>query len=330
MKILAIFLAASLHLLGGPSTDAQSKRTDSPAATRTQAIVARDGFAYIGQTGGLVIRDVSDPTRPVDLSWLSLPATVSDIVLDGSHAFLAIGSRGLVIADISDPEAPVERARLDTDGKVKRIVRAGAYAFVADGVNGLLVVNVSALDDPRVVARISTGGDLRAVAVQGELLAIAEGDGGARVFSLRHPNNPRELRKLEARFSARDVCWIGDRLFVAAGREGTAIYEPRVSSRALSFLPPVRSAQHVACSGSLVAVSNLGSAIQLFDAAGEGPPQERSRLRIHRSAPIGHTTFEGTRLWIAVDLAGMGLLDASDAENPVRILPRQREFKVSD
>ena len=193
--------------------------------------------------------------------------------------------------------------------------------------DGVLVVDLSSLDDPRVVARISTSGDLRAVAVRGELLAIAEGHSGARVFSLRRPDNPRELKRLDTRFPARDVCWIEDRLFVAAGREGTAVYEPRVSVRPLTFLPPVRSAQHVACGEALVAVSNLGSAIQLFDAAGES--QERSRLRVHRTAPIGRADFDGTRLWIAVDIAGMGLLDVSDADDPVRILPRRREFKVS-
>ena len=329
MRTLAIFLAASLHALVCSSTDAQSKSADPAAATRTDVIVARDGLAYVGQTGGLVIRDVSDPTRPTDLSWLPLPATVSDVVLHGTHAFLAVGTRGLVIADIGDPEAPVERARLDTEGKVKRIAHVGSYIFLADGVNGLLVVDISSLDDPRVVTRISTSGELRAVAVSGELLAIAEGHGGARVLSLRRPDNPRELRKLDTRFPARDVCWIGERLFVAAGREGTALYEPRVSARPLTFLPPVRSAQHVACGETLIAVSNLGSAIQLFDAAGDGPPQERSRLRVHRSAPIGRTGFDGTRLWIAVDVAGMGLLDVSDADNPERILPRRREFKVS-
>jgi hypothetical protein len=327
MKILAIFLAASLHALVGLSTDAQSKSAATAAATRTDVIVARDGLVYVGQTGGMVIRDVSDPTRPVDLSWLPLPSTVSDIVIDDSIAFLAAGTRGLVIADISDPENPVERARLDTDGKVKRIARTGKYMFLADGVNGLLVVDLSSLDDPRICARISTSGDLRAVAISGELLAIAEGHGGARVFSLRRPDNPRELKRLDARFSARDVCWIEDRLFVAAGSKGTAVYEPRTSARPLMFLPPVRSAQHVSCSENLLAVSNLGSAIQLFDV--EDPPQERSRLRIHRSAPIGRAGFDGTRLWIATDVAGMGMLDVADADNPVRVLPRAREFKVN-
>ena len=224
------------------------------------------------------------------------------------------------------PTAPIVAAC----GKVSPLARGGAYLFVADGVTGLLVVKLASLDDLRLVARISTGGDLRAVAVHGELLVIAEGQGGARVFSIRRPDNPRELRRLETRFSARDVCWIGERLFVAAGREGTAIYEPRTSSRPLTFLPPVRSAQHVTCGETLVAVSNLGSVIQLFDAAGDAPSQERSRIRMHRTVPIGRTTFEGTRLWIAVDIAGMGLLDVSDPDNPVRILPRRREFKVPD
>lgn len=333
MRILTVLLAVLLHGVAGGSADAQTGRGNddgkSTEVTRILAIVARDGLAYIGQTGGLVIRDVSDPTRPIDLSWLPLPATVSDLIVEGSHAFLAVGTRGLVIVDISDPEAPVEQARLDTDGKVKNLARAGAYVFLADGVNGLLVVDLSVLDDPRVVARISTSGDLRAVAVHGELLAIAEGHSGVRVFSLSRPGNPRELKRLDLRFPARDVCWIEDRLFVAAGREGTAVYEPLASVRPLMFLPPVRSAQHLACSETLVAVSNLGSAIQLFDVTGEGPPQERSRLRMHRTAPIGRADFDGTRLWIAVDIAGMGLLDVSDADHPIRILPRRREFKVT-
>jgi hypothetical protein len=83
----------------------------------------------------------------------------------------------------------------------------------------------------------------------------------------------------------------------------------------------------VACSDGLVAISNLGSAVQLFDVSAK--PIELNRIRIHRSAPIGRTGFDGNLLWIAVDIAGMGLLDVSDASAPERLLPRRREFKVS-
>lgn len=304
------------------------KKPRAVAATRTQAIVARDGVAFVGQGGGLVLRDVTDPTRPRDLGWLSLPTTVLDVALDGDHAFLAAGTRGLVIADISDPSEPREVARLDTDGKAKRVVRAGKYAYLADGVNGLLVIDVSTLDDPRVVARISTSGDVRAVAVSGESLAIAEAHGGARVFSLRRGDNPRESRHLDTEFAARDVCWIGDRLFVAAGGDGIAVYEPKTSSRPKRFLEGIRSAQHVACSDPLLAVSNLGSALQLFAAGEDGAMGEVSRKRVHRTSPIGRASFDGSRLWIAADIAGMGLFDLTDPGAPEHILPRQRDFNL--
>jgi len=311
---------------------APSVRSDSPAGpvrgTRTHAIVARDGLAYVGQSGGLVIRDVADPQRPRDLGWLSLPSAVLDVVLDGDIALLAAGSRGLVIADISDPAEPREVARLDTNGKSKRVVRLGKYAYVADGTNGLLVVDLSTLDEPRVVARLSTGGNVRALALSGQTLAIAEAHGGARVFSLRRGDNPRESRRLETRFAARDVCWIDDRLHVAAGKVGVAIYEPSTSDRAKRFLEPVRSAQHVACRGDLLAVSNLGSALQVFERGKDGKLEERSRQRVHRTAPIGRTSFEGSRLWVAVDIVGMGLFDVADPGAPEHILPRKREFNV--
>ncbi len=329
MRILPLILILALQVIPFSGKRAQGKQEPAAAATRTLAVVGHRGYAYVGQTGGMLIRDVSDPVRPKDVSWFPLPSAVSDVVIEGTRAFLAAGTRGLVIVDIGDPVEPVELGRLDTDGKVKRLARSGDYLFLADGSGGMLVVDTETLDDPRVVARISTGGDLRAVAISGELLAVAEGHGGARVFDLRRPDNPRELAKLETRFAARDVCWIGERLFVAAGSEGTALYEPRVSSRPIEFLPPVRSAQHVACSTKLVAVSNLGSAIQLFDTEQGRSPRERSRLRVHRSAPIGRAGFEGTHLWIAADVAGMGLLDISNVEEPERVLPRAREFKVS-
>ncbi|NIM61681.1 MAG: hypothetical protein GTO30_08515, partial [Acidobacteria bacterium] len=328
MKLLAVAFAVVAHLLAASDAQAQSNRqpaeTDA-AATRTRFVAAENGLAFVGQTGGMVIRDVSDPLRPVDLGWLPLPASVDDVVVAGELVFLAAGTRGLVIADVSDPRDPKELARLDTDGKVKRVARRGEHLFLADGINGLLVVDASAIESPRIVARVSTSGDLRAVAVEGDLLAVAESHGGARVLSLARPDNPRVLKKLETRFTARDACWIGDRLFVAGGREGTAFYDPRASSgRPIGMLAPVRSAQHVACDGTVVAVSNLGSAIQVFDASGPAAPRERSQLRVHRSAPIGRSGFDGLRLWIAVDVAGMGLLDLTDLDAPERVLPRRR------
>lgn len=298
--------------------------------TRTLVIVPRGELAYVGQSGGLVIRDVSDPLRPRDIGWLALPATVLDVALDGAHALLAAGTRGLVVADISNPEEPRELARLDTDGKAKRVAWDGERAFVADGINGLLVIDVSAIEAPRIVARVSTGGDVRATALRGESLAIAEAQGGVRVFSVRQPDNPRETRRLETAFAARDLCWLGDHLYVAAGSAGVAVYQPRISGRPTAFLPPLRSAQHVACGEGLVAVSDMGSAIQLFAAGEDGTLTQRAGARVHRTAPIGRAQLDGKRLWIAVDIGGMGLFDLSDPGAPVLVLPRRREFKLKD
>lgn len=306
------------------------KRDAGPApAVRTYVLAPRGDLVFAGQTGGMMVRDMADPTRPVDVAWLPLPSAVYDIVIDGDLALLAAGSRGLVVVDIEQADAPVELARLNTDGKVKRVAWNGSHAFLADGVGGLITVDVTSLADPRVVSRISTRGDVRAVALQGDRLAIAESHGGARVFDVKRPDNPREITRLSTDFGARDVCWIGDRLYVAAGSEGTAFYDPGSSSRPLGFLPPSRSAQHVACEASQVAVSNMGSTIQLFDVAAAGAPRERARTKVHRSSPTGRSRFDGTRLWVAVDAAGMGLLDLADPANPERVLPRRREFKVS-
>jgi len=75
---------------------------DIPAATRS--VVVEDNLAYFGDGSRLVVYDVTTPTSPVYVGNSDILAnTLNNLILDGSTAYMALGSSGVWHIDVSDP-----------------------------------------------------------------------------------------------------------------------------------------------------------------------------------------------------------------------------------
>src|SRR3990172_11979863 len=140
------------------------------AVEECRDVVVRRDVAYLALSRTLSLKDVSDPKNPRTLARLALPGTVHSVAVEGTRAFLGVGSRGLAVGDVSDPEAPRLLTWHDTPGSVRHVVLSGAVAFLADGIRGIDMVDVSDPERPRNLASIPTRGGVRSVAVDGRIL----------------------------------------------------------------------------------------------------------------------------------------------------------------
>ncbi|UCC64186.1 MAG: hypothetical protein JSV36_03775, partial [Anaerolineae bacterium] len=65
--------------------------------------------AYVAAGDGLVVVNVSDPTRPTGAGayeFETLPGTGRDVAVAGRYAYVAAGQEGLQVVDVSDPVNP--------------------------------------------------------------------------------------------------------------------------------------------------------------------------------------------------------------------------------
>jgi len=78
----------------------------------TLAVAVQGRYAYVGVGPRLVVVDVGDPARPVEVGQTGvLPGVVQDVAVSGSYAYVADWDGGLRVIDVSDPSSPRIAAR---------------------------------------------------------------------------------------------------------------------------------------------------------------------------------------------------------------------------
>ncbi len=190
----------------------------------TLAVAVQGQYAYVGVGPRLVVLDVSEPSRPVEVGRTSLlPGVVRGVAVSGMYAYVADMDAGLRVIDVSDPSSPREVGSYDTPGYAIGIAVSGTYAYVADGYAGLRVIDVSNPSSPREVGFYDTPGDASGVAVSGMYAYVADGYAGLRVIDVSNPSSPREVGFYDTPGDASGVAVSGSYAYVADGRAGFVI-----------------------------------------------------------------------------------------------------------
>ena len=130
--------------------------------------------------------DVSKPSAPTIVSSLH-SEDASDIVVQGTWAFLADGDAGVKILDISVREKPVALPR-GLPGNARALALSGNL-LVAAGADGVRIIDVA---DPRapVVRGAYDTSDAEGVTISGIYVYVAEGYRGLTVLDVSRPSRP--------------------------------------------------------------------------------------------------------------------------------------------
>jgi len=97
----------------------------------------------------LYIFDISNPYVPIQIGYLGV-GFLSDMIVEGNHAYLVDYNAGLRVVDISDPTSPIVVGSLPMQALSVDV--SGDYAYLAAEFDGLVIVDISDPADPIQIA----------------------------------------------------------------------------------------------------------------------------------------------------------------------------------
>ena len=115
-------------------------------------------FAYVATDSGLLVLDVSDPSRPFELTTLDMPVSWTLAIGDGY--LYAQASNDFHVIDVRDPSNPIEVGFCEIPYTyiVKTdMVVADGHVLLAHGYHGLVVVDVTFPNDPQMAGQLCGG-----------------------------------------------------------------------------------------------------------------------------------------------------------------------------
>ena len=95
-----------------------------------EGVTAVNGLVYVGDSDGMAIVDVTDPTLPSILGRVPLPRYPRDIAVHDQFAYATTG-RLLHVIDVSDPTAPVLIAGTSTASPPDHVAVTNDFVVVA-------------------------------------------------------------------------------------------------------------------------------------------------------------------------------------------------------
>lgn len=166
------------------------------ANQKVGAVAAEGNLAFVGYSQvipGLTVVDISDPTAPDPLGWVSLPAIPGGIALLAQKVLVADYAAGLLVIDVSTPSQPQEIASLDPPFHAySDVVVRDDIAYVADfqthtsDRNFVRAIDVSDVLNPQEIAAVpipvAVPATYAQLAVDGDFVFVTLGDSGFRVL----------------------------------------------------------------------------------------------------------------------------------------------------
>jgi hypothetical protein len=158
-----------------------------PTAVRGLALRGTDLIAAYDDR--IVIRNVSNPAAPVDMSTITLPSRVNDLVADGDLAF-ASTEDSIYIYDVANPASPVLRFRIPTSFADLIAVDGNTLYAADDTLDTLVRWDISNPSQPRPYPTIfyTTFGSLERLIASEGTVYLATSD-RVRIYDARNPGD---------------------------------------------------------------------------------------------------------------------------------------------
>jgi len=179
--------------------------TRQPTTNFARKVDVVGQHAYVADSRGLTVMDISDLKRPKTVSFYRSPDIATDISVNDNLAVLGCGKNWLVLLDVKDPTQPKEVGRFRGN-----IVWYGSFFFdtyitgdtihAGFGEGGYLRIDISDPAKPRWVSEyhpwrdpkskepVFKGVFTRAIVIDKELAYLGD-QGTIEVVDISHPSN---------------------------------------------------------------------------------------------------------------------------------------------
>ncbi|WP_321493341.1 hypothetical protein [uncultured Desulfobacter sp.] len=179
--------------ISNPSKAVLVKPIEVPWNWNTKDIDISSGFAYVGNTQGLGVMDISDPADPLLIADVGPKSPfVQHVRVSGDYAYTA-SLRSVWVVDVHDPASPNFLAEVHMPARIMGIALSGEYVYVANEKAGIQIVSARDPLNPfiaAIAATIETPGEAFAVAVSNSLAYVASCEGGLQIYDVTDPTAP--------------------------------------------------------------------------------------------------------------------------------------------
>jgi len=163
-----------------------------PTGTPRDVVLEGDLATLAAGGDGLLVVDVSDPTRPVEVGGIATSGTAEALALRGAHAVVGLhqpaGGGALAVIDLTRPDVPilVGQIALPRPVAVVAVSSATALAFTSERVH---VVDLS---DPAAPTEVASGAVASAsgAAFHDGLAYVSRWPGSLQLLDLTVPEQP--------------------------------------------------------------------------------------------------------------------------------------------
>lgn len=251
--------------------------TPNIAGQGATGIFVQGNLAYVASgTNGLVILDISNPTRPTRVGNLRGGGSAVDVFVRQTFAFVAFAASArdpgsVQVIDVQDPANPklVGSRRSDAQG----VAATDTHVYLAAGIGGLLILNYSNPANLVLAGGYDTPRNATSVRVFDDKLFVTDSFAGLYIFDLTNPGKPARVGNYDSPGYLGDVWVRGNLAFLADGASGLSIVDfsdpssPVLVGRNVS----VKFATRVLVSGNLAYVAT-GIGWQVVDVSNPAEP----------------------------------------------------------
>lgn len=249
-------------------------------------IAVQGNFAYVASgTNGLVILDISNPTRPTLVGSLRGGGSAVDVFVRQTFAFVAYVASGrdagsVQVIDVQDPANPklVGSRRSGAQG----VAATDTHLYFAAGIGGMVILDYSNPANPVLVGGYDTPRNATSVRVFDDKLFVTDSFAGLYIFDLTNPGKPARLGNYDSPGYLGDVWVQGNLAFLADGASGLSIVDfsdpssPVLVGRNVS----IKFANRVLVSGNLAYVATT-IGWQMVDVSNPAEPVPSALYQLH-------------------------------------------------
>lgn len=235
---------------------------------RWVAIAGR--YAYVLNSTGLNLQiiDVSNPTNPVVVGFVSTTAPASCVVVAGRYAYLVAGNSTLQIVDVGNPSNPVTVSSVPTSGVPRSVAIAGHYAYVANNTgDSLQIFDVTDPANPVSVAspssKTSPG---QSIVAAGRYVYETFSGNTLQIYDVGAPTNPIPVGSCSTTGSGTlSIAVSGRYAYVVDNVLQIIDVSNPASPVVVGSTNITAGAQSVAVAGRYAYTANNGGVLQVFD-----------------------------------------------------------------
>ena len=197
----------------------------------------KNNYAFLGTNTGLLILDISNREKPLEVTELELGFIRKVTVID-RIVYLCGAGNGLIIVDVSDVKKPQVLGRYQDHGEIYGFAKSGSYAYICDRLEGIKVIDIQDPSHPKKISQWTNGGQYWEIEIRNDIAYVADVINGLELIDISDPNSLSLITTIPNTKGASSV-QIEDKKICLGSHHGVKVFEienPRAPQLIMSTL----------------------------------------------------------------------------------------------